>query len=148
MELLTSLGVNSSLAVQFAIFVVCYGILKYVLFDPYFAAFSIRSTRTVGQTELAEQYLNDKKDLDKRFALRAQEVNEAFRAVYDVARADALREYERVVGESRARAKNIVDETSATIAKDVAQAQGQLQSDVAEVAKLINNKLIGKDMHS
>ena len=54
MDLLIQLGVNHTLAVQLVMFLVTFVILKYVLFEPYYAAFNERQERTVGRTELAD----------------------------------------------------------------------------------------------
>ena len=148
MELLTSLGVNSSLAVQFGIFIICYGLLKRVLFDPYFAAFDIRSARTVGTTELAEKYMVEKRELEKQYARRAQESNEQFRQTYDEARRAAVKEYDRVVSDARARGKALVDQTAERVRAEVGAARTQIQTDVTLVSKLISQQLIGKDVHS
>ena len=144
MELLTSLGVNSSLGVQFIIFVVCYGVLKRMLFDPYFAAFDVRSARTVGTTEQAEKFSGETRELEKEYARRAQDANDQFRVAFEAARRDATAEYDRVVNEARARAKARVDETTARVQRELDAARGQIQGDVAAVSQLINQKLVGK----
>ena len=148
MELLTSLGVNSSLAVQFVIFVVCYGLLKRMLFDPYFAAFDVRSARTVGTTELAEKFATETRELEKQFAARALEVNDRFRQAFEAARQDATREYDRIVAEARSRAKHVVDDTSARVKSEVDGAHAQIRADAAAVSSLISQKLVGKDVNA
>ncbi len=148
MELLTSLGVNSTLVIQLIAFLVVYVVLKYVLFAPYFKAYNERNLRTVGQTELAERYVNQTRELEEKFALKASEVNERYKAVYDKTRGEAMKEYDRLVSESRVLAKRLVDESRAKIQKEMDSARGQLKSEVEGVSKLINQKLIGKDVNA
>ncbi len=146
MDLLTSLGVDSSIGYQLGIFLTCFAVLKYFLFNPYFAAYNGRNSRTVGQTELAERYLNETKDLEEKYASKAQAVNERFKAVYDKTRNEANKEYDRVVNESRVQAKGLLDASIVSIQKEMEKARTQLNAEVPAVSQLINQKLIGKDL--
>lgn len=146
MDLLISLGVNSSLAMQFGIFAIVYAVLKYVLFTPYFAAYNERNNRTVGKTELAERYIAETKALEEKFAQTAQEVNERFKAVYDKTRAEALKDYDQLVNDARARSRTLVEDTQKKIRGELEAARTQISKEVGGIAQLINQKLIGKDL--
>ncbi|MGE0526349.1 MAG: ATP synthase F0 subunit B [Bdellovibrionales bacterium] len=146
MELLFSLGVNSSLFVQFAIFLVVYVVLKNLLFEPYFRAFNERNERTVGQTEMAERYLSEARELEDKFAIRAKEVNERYKAVFDKSRSEALKEYDHLVNEARARAKQVIESSRKHIQTEMNAARTHLVAEVGGVSNLINRKLIGKDL--
>jgi F-type H+-transporting ATPase subunit b len=146
MDLLTSLGVNSSLFIQFGLFLVVYVVLKHVLFEPYYAAYKERSERTVGKAELAERFVNETKALEEQFSARAQEANEKYMAVYEKTRSEAMKEYDIKVNDARARAKKVVDESRRHIESEVATARVQLNKDTGAVSQLINQKLIGKDL--
>ncbi len=146
MGLLTALGVNETLIYQFAIFSVVFFCLNYILFKPYFKAFLERTEATVGQTELAERYVAETQQLEAQFAARAREVSEKFREVYEKNRSEALKEYDRMVNESRLNAKELVENARAKIQKDMELARQQLAKEVPGVAKLIIHKMIGKDL--
>lgn len=146
MSLLLSLGVNSTLAIQLAIFLTVFVILKYGLFAPYFKAFNQRTEATVGQTDLAERYVNETKELEEKFASEAQNANERFRAVYDESRGHALKEYDRLVSEARAKTKSLIDDARLRIQKEVAAAEAEIAKEIPDVAKVINQQLLGKDL--
>jgi len=146
MSLLTSLGVNPTLVIQLGIFLFVFFILKYLLFGPYFRAFNQRNESTVGQTELAERYLQETKALEDEYAMKAQVANERYRTIYDQTRAEATKEYDRLVGEARAQAKTQVEGARQKIQKEVDGAQAQLTKEIPEVVKIINQKLLGKDL--
>lgn len=146
MELLTQLGVNSTLAYQLVCFIVVYAILKYILFTPYFKAYNERNLRTVGQTELAEKFVTETRELEEKFAAKASEVNDRYKAVYDKTRSEALKEYDRMVNESRAQSKRLVDESRTKIEKEMETARTQLKGEVSGISKLINQKLVGKEL--
>lgn len=148
MDLLSSLGVNSTLPIQFAQFIIVFVILKYVLFKPYFGAYLERSNRTVGKTELAERYVTETRALEEQFARLAQESNERYKAIYDQARAEATRDYENVVNEARERTKKVADEALVKIHGEMERARTQLGQEVQAVAQIISQKLIGKELNS
>lgn len=143
MGLLMSLGVNQTLLFQLGIFIAVFFVLKYVLFVPYFAAFTKRTEATVGQTELAERYVSETKALEEEFSKKATAANEKYRAVYDQIRADSLKEYDRLVADARTRAKELTDQARKKIAADVQAAQTQLAKEVPGVSQLLVQKLIG-----
>lgn len=146
MSLFLSLGVNPTLLIQLGIFLTVYAVLKYVLFGPYFKAFNQRNESTVGQTELAERYVNETKALEEEFAVKAKSANEKFRSVYDQTRAEALKEYDRLVNEARAQSKTLIDGARVKIQKEIEGANSQLIKEVPDVVNIINQKLLGKDM--
>ena len=99
MDLLIQLGVNQTLAIQLVVFLIAFVALKYLLFEPYFAADNQRQERTLGKTELAERFVAEARELEEKFSTRAQEANDRFREVYDKARLEAVKEYDRLVNQ-------------------------------------------------
>src|SRR5438309_787896 len=92
------------------LFLLIFWVMKTVLFAPYFAAFRERKERTVGQTEAAERYINESKELEGQFAAKAQQINEQFKAIYDQSRYEATKEYDRVVQVARTKAKDWLED--------------------------------------
>jgi F0F1-type ATP synthase membrane subunit b/b' len=148
MDLLRTLGVNSTLALQFVIFIVTFLIMKIVLFKPYFEAFNKRNERTIGQTEQAEKYLEESRKLEDEYAAKAKEVNERYRKIYDQTRVEANKEHERLVSEARARSKQLMDQSRTQIETQVQAVKAQIAQEVNNVSQLINHKLIGKDLQA
>lgn len=146
MELLTQLGVNSTLPYQLATFLVVFVVLKYLLFRPYFSAFNERRERTVGKTELAERFVSEARELEEKYTMRAQEVNDRFRDIYDKGRAEAMKEYDGLVNDARAKTRGLVDQARKKIHSEMESARKQLSTEVGTVTQLINHKLIGKDL--
>ena len=146
MSLLISLGVNPTLVIQLGIFLIVFVVLKYYLFEPYFKAFNQRAESTVGQAELAERYVSETKNLEQQFAMKAQVANEQYRSVFDQTRAQAVKEYDKLVTDARAKSKIVVDGALQNIEQQMTAAQTQLMQEIPEVAKIINQKLLGKDL--
>ena len=101
--------------------------LKYVLFEPYFAAYNQRVERTLGQTELAERFVAETKELEERYSIKAAEENEKFRAVYDKTRSEAAREYDRMVTDARAQAQRKIRAEAQRYASTETHAQPGVQ---------------------
>lgn len=146
MDLLIQLGVNQTLGIQMATFLIAFVVLKYLLFEPYYAALNERKERTLGKTELAERYIAESRELEEKFTIRAQEANDRFREVFDKSRLEAAREHDRLVTAAREKAKALLDESSRKIQKEMASARTQLNQEVKVVSQLINQKLIGKEL--
>jgi F-type H+-transporting ATPase subunit b len=146
MDLLVQLGVNNTLGIQMAMFLVTFVVLKYFLFAPYYAAFNERKERTEGKTELAERFVSEARELEDRYQVKAQEANDRFREIYDRARTDAVKEYDRLLNEARAKNKAVIEDSNKKIEKDMAVVRTQLASEITGVSQLMVQKLIGKDL--
>ena len=105
MELFTALGINSTLFMQIAGFLVTFIFLKLVLFDPYFKAYLERSRQTVGQVDEAEKYNLETKTLEEEYAQEARKINQEYKNIYDKVRAEAIKEYDQKVSTAREEAK-------------------------------------------
>lgn len=145
MELLTSLGINSTTYIHLAIFLVVFVVLKDFVFKPYFRAFVERNDRTVGQTETAEKYSVDTKALEAQYAEKAREINEQFKQIYDKTRQGATKEYDRLVAEARARSKELVEQARTSIQSEIQAARLQLSAEVPVLSELISNQLVGRE---
>lgn len=146
MDLLIQLGVNETLAIQLVMFLIMYVVLKYMLFEPYYAAFNERKERTEGQTELAERFVTEARELEEHFNEKAQEANDRFREIYDKSRVEAVKEYDRLVNEARTKSKAAIEAAAAKIHQEMNVVRAQLSAETAGVSQLMVQKLIGKDL--
>lgn len=147
MELFTALGIDSTLYVQIGVFLVTFIFLKYVLFDPYFAAFQERDRKTVGQVGEAEKYIAETKALEERYAAEAKKINEEYKSIYDKTRSEALKIYEDRVQTARNLAKTEVESSRAEISKHAESAKKEIENELPQISELISSRLLGKDLH-
>lgn len=146
MEILTSLGINSTIGIQFLVFIVVYTCLSQILFKPYFKAFLARKEKTTGQTEIAERLVAEAKELQTKYESKAQQINAQYKAAYDISRSEALREYDRLITDARNEAKSILESAKEKINRDIVAAEKELSRETPEVAKVIAARLLGKDL--
>jgi F0F1-type ATP synthase membrane subunit b/b' len=145
LQILGSLGIDETIFIQMGIFLVVFVAMKTILFDAYFAAHHTRKERTVGQTEAAERYINEARELEAQYAVQAQQINEQFRTIFDKSRTDANKEYERITEAARSQAKQWMEQARAKVGRELAETRSQLTGDIPAVSQLITAKLLGKD---
>lgn len=146
MEIFRQLGVDETLWVHLACFLVSYFALYFLILKPYMAAFVEREKRTVGSEEAAVRLVEEANDLQNQYALKARELNAQMKSFYDDARANAQKQSEKIVGDARTQAAALLQQNREHIASEVAKAQKTLQSEIPTVGAAIASKLAGKDL--
>jgi F0F1-type ATP synthase membrane subunit b/b' len=146
MSILSALGVNETVGIQFFIFLIVYFSLSRLLFTPYFSAFLKRSEKTVGNTDRAEQLQKEAAALEQQFQNHAREQNQRLKSLFEAARAQAQREYEGIAMGARDRATLIIDETRQKTLLELQRVQPDLKNEVVLVTSGIVQKMLGKDL--
>ncbi len=146
MEILTALGVNATVGIQFVIFLITYLVIYFVLIKPYFEAFLVREEKTVGQTEDAERLISEAQQLQAEYEKKAREISQSYKVIYDQNRLEATKEYDRLVADARLQAKKISEEAALRIGSEMSQAQSKLSQEIPQISKEIMVKLIGKEI--
>lgn len=145
MEILQSIGLDATVAIQFVVFFVVYLVLSNLVFRPYFQAFVERKKRTVGNQEAAERLVDEAQQLETEFQIKARDINSKFKGLYDEKRTEALREYDRLVNEARSKANQYLTETREKIKVEVESAQKDLLAEVPLVKSAIVSQLLGRE---
>lgn len=146
MELLSALGVNQTVGIQFIIFVVVYIVLNKVLFTPYIAALEERRSRTEGQSEKAEQFLEEAKTLQEEYTKKSRELNDQQRQVYEQARGEAMKRYEEIVTSAREKMKATVESAQKDLKVELQKVRQQADQEIPAITSLIKERLIGKEI--
>lgn len=146
-SLLNALGVNETIWLQLACFIVSYLALSHLVFKPYMKAHHEREKRTVGNEESAVRIIEEAQDLHSNYELKAKALNSEIRSIYDKQRSDALKDYETMIKDARESAQQAMAATREKIAQEIQTAQKKLAVEIPGVAQAITNRLLGKDMH-
>ena len=147
MELLKSLGIDSTLWIHLACFVVAYLALSTLVFRPYLRAYQERERRTLGNEEDAVRLIEEAHQLAETYETRAKALNAQMKSVYDERRAAASKENERAIGAARDEANSILASARERIATEIENARRALSADVGPLASAIATKLAGKELH-
>jgi F0F1-type ATP synthase membrane subunit b/b' len=143
MELIETLGLDSTIALQFGIFIIVYLFLSQVLFKPYMAAFDERQEQTIGKTDTAERFIAEAQNLEQEYATKAQEINRKFKLIYDESRSQAMKEHDRLVNEAREKAKVLTEQSRKKISEQAVAAQADLAKQIPELSKTIAVQVLG-----
>jgi len=147
MELLSALGLNSTIVPQFFIFMVAYIALTQLVFKPYLQAFNARKQATYGNQESAEQTILEAQDIQYKYESKAKEINNQIKSIYDSARKQATTLQEELVHGARAEAEQLTKKNREEISIAVGKVREDLKKHVPELSQAISNRLLGKEVH-
>jgi F0F1-type ATP synthase membrane subunit b/b' len=146
MNILTALGVNSTLWIQLGCFLVAYVALTQLVFKPYMAAFHERITRTIGNEEYAQRILQEVADLQTQYEVRARELNDETKSIFDQTRVAAMRDYDKTISAARQETTDLLEKTRIQIAVNIREAQTAVMREAPDVGRVIASKLMGKEV--
>ena len=146
MEILASIGLDSTVFIQIAIFLVTYLFLSNFAFKPYFKAFEERKKRTVGNQKLAEEFTEQSMSLELEYESKAREINFKQKGLFDESRSKALHEYDEIVNAARSKAQALLQENRDMISGELAKAKQEVQKEIPQISATIATKLLGKDI--
>lgn len=146
MDILSALGVDATLGIQFIIFLVTYIFLVNVVFKPYHRAYEERVKRTHGNAEVAERILAETKELEVEFEQKARLLNYETKGIFDSERSEAMKEYDRTVSQARERAKSTMEKNRASIVRELARAREFMRSGTPDISRGVVDKLIGLEV--
>lgn len=144
MEMIKSLGINSTAIIQFGIFVVTFFTLRLYVFAPYHKALLLRQEKTKGGEEIANDYVGKTAELQSVYQNEARAINSQISSIYDKNKTEAVAEADQMVQQARAEAQKIVETSRAAIQQAVSTAAKTLQGQTSAMALSITNKLLGK----
>lgn len=146
MELLTSLGINSTALSQLVVFIFVYFILSRVVFRPYLRAFLKREESTVGSEENAEKLLQEASELSEKLQEKSKKISLEQMSIYNEVRQEAQKDFDRLVGEARVEADKELEGLRSVIKSDVNKVRENMSTEASSVSEGIVGKLIGKSL--
>lgn len=146
MNILQSLGINSTLWIHVACFAVAYLSLSNLLFKPYAKALREREARTVGGEEHAARMINEAADIGADYEQKAKAISSTIRDEYDKSRSEAMKEYDAMVQKARAEAAAALEISRSKIASEISKAKTSLSQEIPAVTSAIASKMAGKEM--
>lgn len=146
LNILASLGVNSTIWIQLAIFVVTFIVLKEVVFKPYFAKFEIRQERTKGGIEKSAELIEQTKELETKYQSTMRLLNTEIKEIFDTSRAEANKEQEKIIIEARAASKITQDNFRIKLQNEVNKAREELIKQTPTIGQSISDSLLPREV--
>ncbi len=146
MDILNSLGIDKTVWIQLACFVVSYIFLSNFVFKPYLKAFHERERRTIGNEDLAARIIDEAHQLHGEYEKKAKALNLEIKNFYEKARAESMHEFDVIVKKARDDAGDLVDEARTKISAEVQRARQSISAEIPVVSSVIASKLVGKEL--
>jgi len=146
LTILTGLGVNQTIWVQLALFLITFLVLNNVVFKRYQVALVERHQKTLGGEDLTKQLVLEAQDIQARYEKRARQVNEQIKSAYDTAVGAGYKKQNDILEATRKEAADTIKQARDKISEQVREARGQLQRELPAISSLISTRLTGKEL--
>ena len=146
MQVLQSLGVNSTLWIQILIFFIAFLILNNLVFRPYLKAFEKRGEQTLGQANLAEEIDLRTQDLHMQYEASLRRQNQEVQKIFNDLKKDGAQEAGQLLDQARVQMENITANTRQKVNEDVSRAKDEFKTQIPEISKAIVEKLVGRNI--
>ena len=143
-EILTSLGINSTFFYQIAIFFIAYMGMSNIVFKPYLLAYNERQRRTVGSKKEAESLNAEADKIEKDYVREARELNDKIKNLFGDMQAKATKEKAQIIEAARSQAEANMKTGRDSIEQAMSEARGSMQTHITEISEKIQNKFVGK----
>lgn len=143
MEILLQLGANETAFIQFLLFVVAISFLTVVIYNPFFKAYDERHKLTKGAEQVANDAQDEAKKLTQIYQLKAREINDKIRTIFDGQRQEALKSASILIDTAKA---EVTKTTAAALSEIQTQKQSagqQVKTISVDVSDAITKKLMG-----
>lgn len=144
MSLLQSLGLDSTVFIQFLIACFSFLALAYTVFVPFQKAYLSRLNNTVGSQNEAEEILRKIKIVQDSYQSRMKELNEKISQIYKSEKKKANEDYQTKLNVAKLNIAKLQEETEESL-KTIRAEYGQKKGGVvSELSKNIFEQLITK----
>jgi len=143
MEMLKSLGIDSTIIIQFFVFLAGYVVLTRLVFKPYFKAYLERYNRTTGSEDLASQIDSETELLEKEFEENAKAINFKIKKIFDDEKKVALQKQDGLVKDAYLKATELRNKSKLKLDENKKSIMDQLEKEVEPLSELIKQKVLG-----
>lgn len=144
MQMLTQLGINSTVFIQFIIYIFIFTFLALFVFSPYAKAVEEREKKTKGSDELANEYHKKSMDLHSEYEVQAREVHSHIQEIFKQTKQEAQEEFEKIVSQARQAANQEAEKNRSSLQAALVAASVELKSQTTNISLAITNKVLGK----
>ncbi len=148
MDILHSLGVDWTLFIHLACFLIAYFFLTTFILKPYMAAHHEREKRTTGSEEMALRLIDEANELELVYEKKARALSSEIKGFFDQSRTHAMEKYDKLVSDARTEAATVLKAAQVGIEREVQQARKTLSEEIPGVSAAIASKLAGKDFNA
>lgn len=141
LDILVSLGVNKTVFIQIAVFLLAFSFLKYFVFNPYLAAYMERRERTVGHTDVAKTMGEEISAIEAEYSKEAKALNEKIKLMFAEKRAGGAQEAAKIVEKGYAEAQKTLVNGKQEIDTAYASAREEMKALVPSIGDAMVERL-------
>lgn len=146
MELLSALGVNSTIWIHLGLFFIAFLFLSVFVFKPYSAALEAREKRTGGADREAAELIAEVTRINQAYEAKAKTLNASIRAEYEKFRSEAAQVANEKNIEARQQAAAILAQSRQAIQSELAVARSSLAKELPSIKAEIVSRMTGKEI--
>ena len=146
MEILLQLGANETAFIQFVLFIITISFLTVVIYGPFFKAYDQRLKLTKGAETVATETQEEAKKLDQIYQVRAREINDKIKSVFDDSRKEAGETSTTIINQAKEAATASTEKARAQILAQKQNAEAMAKTISDDVATEITKKLTGASL--
>ena len=143
MKILLQLGANETAFIQFFLFIISISFLTVVVYSPFYKAYDQRLKLTKGAEDVANETQDEAKKLEQIYQVRAREINEKIKNIFDFSRKQAAEAGSIVLAQTKDAVSASTEKARADIAVQKQSAETLVKNISEEVASEITKKLTG-----
>ena len=143
MDILNSLGINSTIFIQFFIFIISYLILTMMVFNPYYRAYRERYDRTVGSEDLTSKLVEETQQLEAEFEENAKALNLRIKKIFDDEKKTALEKQTSMLQSATLKAEEYLKKSELELDQAKTKIHDELKKEVEPIANLIKKTVVG-----
>lgn len=142
LNIITALGIDSSLWVQLIIFIGTFLMLKQIVFAPYFAAYEARQGQTKGYQDKAEEVFAQTRELEMHYQRKARGLAAEIKAIYASAKQQVTTEQEKIQMTAEQNAKKMLELSRTQLLEEFNRVRDELSKQAPEIGQAITAQLI------
>lgn len=144
MELLAQLGINSTVGIQFCVFVTTIFILRYFVFSKYAEAAEARHQRTRGGEDDAAEMIEKAASIKSDYEKKAREINAQISQIFQAQKSTVAEEADKIVSKAKAESASLVESTRKQIQQELTSAEAEIAKETHAISAMMVKKLLGK----
>ena len=142
LEILTSLGIDSSFFYQFIIFFVAFIAMNFIVFRPYLKAHDERVRRTLGGQEEAKSLLDQAEKAEETYKAEAKKLNAKIKEIFSKSNNKAKDEVDSILAKAKEDADKQIEAGRKALSDSVSEARKAMETYIPDISEKIQNKFL------
>ena len=144
MEIFTKLGIDFTLFIQMALFLIVYAILYPLILKPLFNAYKQREELVLGDPEDKAKKLAEIEKLKNKYESKLRTLHLRIQDIFTKVKGETTKQCDQKIFNAKRDATNMTDQTRQKIALEQRSANQQLEKEIPQLTRIAVDKILGK----